>query len=242
MKLPLLSMAAALTLTTLAAPALADGSYSSSLYENEYLFRGQRVVADGCARHLEMQADGNLVLYASPGETSVLWSADTRYRDRDGISDGAEYAVMQSDGNFVAYDYGHFPMWAAASGRSNYIFESSNRLWVQNDGNVVVYDDTLRFPQWWTGTNGESLGSSPCEMRSSITSIQENTNRGGSDFTHFDTSSSWTCAESCVGNASCNAFTWVPPGLQGPEGVCWLKSGIPATTYYPGMRSGYIRH
>jgi len=28
----------------------------------------------------------------------------------------------------------------------------------------------------------------------------------------------------CKSAMGCVAFTWVRPGLQGPDGVCWLKS------------------
>jgi hypothetical protein len=32
------------------------------------------------------------------------------------------------------------------------------------------------------------------------------------------------CQNACRNDASCMAFTWVRPGVQGPTGMCWLKA------------------
>jgi PKD repeat protein len=36
------------------------------------------------------------------------------------------------------------------------------------------------------------------------------------------------CAELCDANPNCLAATYVVPGIQGPEGHCWLKNPVPA--------------
>jgi lysozyme len=98
----------------------------------EGLSRGQsHASCDGRFR-LDMQTDGNLVLYENPSHP--LWA--TR-------SNGVGYiAVMQADGNFVEYDDQSAPVWA--SGTSGH---DGSTLRVQDDGNLVVYG-----PQghaWW---------------------------------------------------------------------------------------------
>ena len=46
----------------------------------------------------------------------------------------------------------------------------------------------------------------------------------------------------CIGDSRCKAFTHVPPGLQpgqtNPEGICWLKDGVPQATSRQGLTSG----
>jgi hypothetical protein len=49
----------------------------------------------------------------------------------------------------------------------------------------------------------------------------------GQDYTNFDAFSIPICRDSCGGDLKCQAFTWVRPGIQGPDGRCWLKSGVP---------------
>jgi len=36
------------------------------------------------------------------------------------------------------------------------------------------------------------------------------------------------CAKSCNGDAQCQAYTYVYPNVQGPKGLCYLKSSVPA--------------
>ncbi len=36
------------------------------------------------------------------------------------------------------------------------------------------------------------------------------------------------CKKACDGDANCKAYTYVKPGVQGPNARCWLKSGVPA--------------
>ncbi|MBN8994531.1 MAG: PAN domain-containing protein [Rhizobiales bacterium] len=36
------------------------------------------------------------------------------------------------------------------------------------------------------------------------------------------------CAAACAGDPACKAWTWVNPGIQGPDPVCYLKSPAPA--------------
>jgi hypothetical protein len=233
--------------------ARADGRASSSLYEGDYLFQGQRVVADGCSYHLDMQTDGNLVLYAGTGTGSPRMATGTNlwcwsawpYSGCDVYP--AIYATLQGDGNFVVYWPGDSPAWATSTAGGN--ASNTAQLWMQDDGNLVEYRwEPGRFAQWASNTVSGSLGQSPCPLQTSVTHIEQNTNFAGQDYAAPNTNSAMECGQWCASSAwasagqQCHAFTWVPPGVQGPTGMCWLKGGIPASSYASGLVSGFIRH
>ena len=55
------------------------------------------------------------------------------------------------------------------------------------------------------------------------------TDRPGKDFAHhtLPTADPQLCEKECVANQQCLAYTYVRPGVQGPEAVCWLKASAP---------------
>jgi len=57
-------------------------------------------------------------------------------------------------------------------------------------------------------------------------------NRMGSDYRNVDVPSGRPedCREVCLSDASCAAFTFVKPGVQGPSARCWLKNPAPPAT------------
>jgi hypothetical protein len=57
-------------------------------------------------------------------------------------------------------------------------------------------------------------------------------NRYGSDYRHFEmaTEDPGQCRSACASEATCRAFTYVKPGIQGPSPVCWLKDSVPDPT------------
>lgn len=57
-----------------------------------------------------------------------------------------------------------------------------------------------------------------------------NTDRPGNDFQNFDLRAPDynLCRQACEGNASCRAWTYVNPGVQGPQARCYLKAPAPA--------------
>ena len=85
---------------------------------------------------LQMQLDGNLVLYQGG---TALWS-----NNRAHTSDFS--AVMQGDGNFVVYDLASIPRFA-----TNTSGNPGAWLALQNDGNVVVYSSG-GAPLWASNT------------------------------------------------------------------------------------------
>src|SRR5262252_3908168 len=58
--------------------------------------------------------------------------------------------------------------------------------------------------------------------------MEADTNRFGSDYRGFDAPSAPLCQTACINDATCKAWTWVKPGVQGPSGKCWLKNQVPA--------------
>ncbi len=62
--------------------------------------------------------------------------------------------------------------------------------------------------------------------------IERNVNRGGSDLSSSDIPNNdfYTCVAKCRDNVNCKAFTYVNPGVQGPNARCWLKSAVSAST------------
>ncbi|MFD8479136.1 ricin-type beta-trefoil lectin domain protein [Kitasatospora sp. NPDC059673] len=100
------------------------------------LYPGTSIVAAGT--HLDMQADGNLVLY-SKATGRALWSTSTWGHP------GAR-AAMQADGNFVLYDANGGGLWSTGTyGHAN------AHLVVQDDNNTVLYGPQ-GDPLWSTGT------------------------------------------------------------------------------------------
>src|SRR5947207_13798979 len=53
-------------------------------------------------------------------------------------------------------------------------------------------------------------------------------NMPGLDYANFNADTSFICRDSCGGDSRCQGWTWVKPGLQGPNGHCWLKFKLPA--------------
>ncbi len=82
--------------------------------------------------------------------------------------------------------------------------------------------------------NGFPAGvANPCcmsERRASTTTAEENEDRPGMDYRNFDLTGGQDlidCRKACNQDARCEAYTYVKPGIQGPNARCWLKSGIP---------------
>ena len=78
---------------------------------------------------------------------------------------------------------------------------------------------------------------------SATVSFEPDTNRAGSDFTSFEAIGDRMeiCRDACAAESSCVAYTYVRPGLQGPRGVCWLKSSVPEAHVEGCCISGFKR-
>jgi PAN domain len=60
--------------------------------------------------------------------------------------------------------------------------------------------------------------------------LEPGTNRRGSDYRNFDlpVPRPEDCQSACMNEPQCVAFTYVNPGVQGPNPRCWLKDNVPA--------------
>jgi 1-phosphatidylinositol phosphodiesterase len=56
-----------------------------------------------------------------------------------------------------------------------------------------------------------------------------NMDRAGSDYRSFDLPQPRAefCRDACMREPQCRAFTYVNPGVQGPNARCWLKNNVP---------------
>jgi PAN domain len=215
----------ALALAVAAASAHAT-TFTDRLQANQYLFAGGSIVEPSCFYRVTFQSDGNLVMYDAYGH--VNWASGTN-------GSGAGYATMQADGNFVLYRWDGTPVWA--TGTNGW---GTSIIRVQGDGNFVVYWGSWAIWASNSQTNN-NLGTTNCP-RTGITTTEQNTNRFGGDYTGFPISQPrplW-CAYYCAEDYRCKAYTYVPPGVQGPSAMCWLKSTVPGTSYAPGLVSGTV--
>jgi hypothetical protein len=59
--------------------------------------------------------------------------------------------------------------------------------------------------------------------------LEYNVDRPGWDISNFDLpqANPQLCRDACMRDGNCRAFTYVNPGVQGPNPRCWLKGGVP---------------
>jgi len=90
------------------------------------------------AYHLNMQADGNLVLYvvSSGGAPKSVWDTDT-HKNKPKLPNRL---VCQADGNLVVYDSNNKAMWSSHSHGKDH--GRPMTFHVQNDRNLVLYAGT----------------------------------------------------------------------------------------------------
>jgi CubicO group peptidase (beta-lactamase class C family) len=83
-------------------------------------------------------------------------------------------------------------------------------------------------------TSGAKLSSA------TLLTVEGQRNRAGSDLrsfrlTHPDVD---ICRAACGADTNCKAYTYVKPGVQGPDARCWLKSAVPAAVASDCCTSG----
>ena len=123
------------------APSTASADYSSFMYGGDNLYCGERVTAGGDTWSLTLicwGGTGYLLQEPGPG-VSCSWS-NLGYC-WGGYGWPSDHAVMQGDGNFVAYD-GATARWSTGT-HGNY----GAYLNVQDDSNIVVYT-YWDYPLW----------------------------------------------------------------------------------------------
>jgi PAN domain len=69
-----------------------------------------------------------------------------------------------------------------------------------------------------------------CTSGVPVRELESNIDRPGSDYNNFDLTSAEPnlCKSACERDGpKCNAWTFVRPGVQGPNARCWLKNSVP---------------
>lgn len=110
---------------------------SPTLYDENFILKGQQLETANRKFRMAFQGDGNLVIYSND-TGKPLWASNT--------GAGAYKLIMQHDGNLVIYDKEHRALWNTHTAGHGY-----SRLVMQQDGNLVIYDQ-LQKPSWNSGT------------------------------------------------------------------------------------------
>ncbi|MES2537610.1 MAG: PAN domain-containing protein [Pseudomonadota bacterium] len=79
---------------------------------------------------------------------------------------------------------------------------------------------------------------------SGVRSFEYDTDRPGSDYSNFELTQAdpAACAARCAGDAQCQGWTYVMPGVQGPSAHCWLKNAVPPSVAADFAVSGVRAH
>lgn len=109
-----------------------------TLQQGMELTAGQSLWSCDGHYQLAMQTDGNFVLYEG---STALWSSNTAG------TGGANFAIMQDDGNLVVYTSASVAVWSSVTAGNG----CGVYLAVQTDGNVVLYTSG-GTAIWDTGT------------------------------------------------------------------------------------------
>jgi hypothetical protein len=238
----LLAILASWSLPASAAKVIADQLTVDGSYQ--VLFPGQMLIGRQYYYRLEMQWDGNLVVYGGGIDgTDVIWSSGTA-----GVGG---YAALQPDGDFVIYDWSDNRLWGTGTSGMG-----ASTLIMQDDGNLVIYRKD-HLPIWASyGNFGPVLSATmPDSARVVHSKVLPNRDLPGSDFTYIvlkqplPSMCGFWCAyyryfsDRGVPFPACAAYTYVPPGVQGDLARCWLKTDSNmALTYAPGMVSGFFQN
>jgi hypothetical protein len=118
---------------------------TNTLTAGQSLRVGQQLVSASGRFQLNMQGDGNLVLYdGQPTVSSASWASGTWT-----LHPGARptHADMQADGHLVLYNDGMQPAWGSGVFGPTFV---NPRLVLQDDGNLVILEGQNRV-LWATG-------------------------------------------------------------------------------------------
>ncbi|MBK5914636.1 PAN domain-containing protein [Rhodocyclus purpureus] len=89
-------------------------------------------------------------------------------------------------------------------------------------------------------TSANSCCVSGVKTAKTVVSSASGKDRPGSDYSSFNlpSASPDLCLAACAKQASCKAWTYVKPGVQGASARCWLKNNVPAETASTCCTSG----
>lgn len=124
-----------------------ESSLSDTIRSDETLGSGQRLTSNNNCYHIDMQGDGNLVIYSAPDMVprNPIWSSNTYNK-----SPYKPFRLMiQDNGNLVMYDTHNRAVWASNTERRG---SSLYHLVMQNHGSLAIYDANNHCT-WTSDTN-----------------------------------------------------------------------------------------
>ncbi len=131
-------------------PVAMAAAGGSTLSAGQELQTGQELVSVGGQYTLDMQTDGNLVIY---GNGCVVWASGTA-----GTGSNNDLS-MQGDGNLVIYTSAGKAVWSSGTAGTG----GGNSLNMQPDGNLVVYTSAAKAV-WASGAGGADQLCAPHSM------------------------------------------------------------------------------
>ena len=95
----------------------------------------------------------------------------------------------------------------------------------------------------WLKTAVPAAQANNCCISGVMTGVEPSINRAGNDYRNFEIGSTtpqpdMSCRAACQKEAQCKAWTLVKPGVQGPNGRCWLKTAVPVASVNNCCTSG----
>ncbi|MBL8012370.1 MAG: FecR domain-containing protein [Candidatus Omnitrophica bacterium] len=127
------------------------------------------------------------------------------------------------DGTITSTYAGYYGTWKVSGGKIDIVWlnvNQTNALYSTSDPNVL---------EGW-GQFGERIRATKKDsIASQNPSYEYGIDRPGWDYNHFSLAGANPdlCFERCRQEEACRAFTYVKPGYQGPEPMCWLKNSVP---------------
>jgi|HubBroStandDraft_6_1064221.scaffolds.fasta_scaffold369556_1 hypothetical protein len=203
------------------------------------------IVDNTCNYHLDMQGDGNLVEYIGPGNSSsnALWASGTQQAGCGGAP--CQYAIFQSDGNFVIYGpAGVVYRGSKSDGLGNPLPSGTNGnsdwLFINNTGQIIIGDNGGTL---WKSTNLDYVlpTVSPCNIPNGAWAAFNNAHNSGTQMggeiniansAYGD--SGPACATICADTSGCVGYNY-----NSADGNCQLLSSNGPFAQWSGMESGF---
>lgn len=170
---------------------------------------------------------------AYPGRTSAPGS--WQRLDHTTLIDGKPSAGQSDEGRHVSSCARYAVPAGAFEGKLRHCphnWHTGGGAWVQFESRTTLTVDYAQggsLPACAEG--GPTPPPPPTPPSASQVTLEPNTDRMGSDYRRFElnTPDPQACRQACQQDPNCRAFTYVRPGLQAANAVCYLKNAVPGT-------------
>jgi hypothetical protein len=212
-------------------------NHTDSSGNGDYLFWGQQITKS-CGYKTTFQRDGNLVTYDGLGH--AVWNTGT-------WNMGGGYAHVTFRGKLLVKNWADQALWSSPNAeRSCDLSVPVRCTWAklrqEDNGNLqVLWNDQTAL---WSSNRAGQIHHGNCSMvPETVTKVTHNQDLFGGDYKSVVISEprpSWCGGYCALENGACKAYTYVPPGVHGPNAVCYLKNTVPSPVNTPGMVSGVV--